>query len=260
MKWILLFLMIIVSVHAEAQKKIRINAKKNISGLEKMEIVINGNSYFIDTLYNTIILPQEHQFDTLEINPGGIKVLCNFENDSSYTLIGACCASTDIVPSWKCPDSTIENIEELSDEAFYEQHEANKQHMMDRPQITFKIENGSSKDSIYAWYADHASFPSFKLIDEEGWQYGSPIKGFYWSNISFFEFFKSTRDFKALNTKHPDGTIHWMMNEQGIVEDVYPDYDQDESLGTIATRLFGNNHYTITYDLLTKQITLTKDD
>jgi len=151
-----------------------------------------------------------------------------------------CCAMTDVAPS--CRFRLIKyNVIDTTDE----EDETIQYALMDMPSITFKIKTGNKKDSIYAWYQDHACFPSFKWIDEKGWDYGSPVKCFYWSNISAFTFFKSKADYSK------------DLNEFGIIEDIFPE-DQEgyEHLGTIYVRLFDDEKFMITYDVKKKRIKL----
>ncbi len=246
MKYLIALLLSGFLTYGFSQKTFKVNSNAG----RKISIKINGHEYnTIDSSYRTITTASS-VFDTLQISGGAnsyeTKILCDFKHDSSYTFILACCGSIDIVPSWKLSYDSLKIWSEQMDTNYEAAHFKFQSWFMDHPKITFRIKNGSAKDSIYAWYSDHACFPSFKLIDENGWKYGSPIKCYYWSNISFFEFFKTKAiyDEKFIN--------------QGIIEDHFPDYS--EKLGVIATRLFDDGWYSITYDLKTRQIILTQDD
>lgn len=221
------------------------------------EIIVNGKLYHIDSTYTKIetLFPK---FDRLSFKEDDfredIKVYCNFKSDSSYTLIGACCGSTDIVSSWKARID-VSNWKIVTDTSVYFDMEMAKAVLMDKPVITLKVINASLKDSIYGWYSDHSCFPSFKLLDDKGWKYGTPVKCFYWNNISPFVFFKSKQNFSA-STK-----------ENGVVEGEFPDVSDVDSpnnknyqeLGVIYIRLFDDESYNIIFDNKTQKVMLTHD-
>lgn len=212
-----------------------------------LPVRINGAVYVLDSSYTSV--PTYYPlFDTLTFVHEGtdeaFSVLCNFHPDSSYTVIHACCGSLDLVTSRKACDKRLrewsENYDTESDKI--------QQVLMDRPSFILQLENGTKADSIYGWYSDHACFPQFRLLDNTGWAYGEAIKCFYWSNISYFEFFKSSADYRSF------------MNEAGIVEDVYPDFpDTVEHLGHVAVRLFDDAWYVVSYDVATGKIRLRRE-
>jgi hypothetical protein len=181
------------------------------------------------------------QFDTLrfisEASNANDKIICNFKPDSSYSIAGACCASLDIIPSSKFKNDSLE--------IWFEDYESNftkiQKTLLDRPKISMRIET-EYKETIYGWYVDMACFPQFKGLNTEKWEYGVPQKCFYWNNISPFIFFTSTIDYES--------------NENGIIEDVYPEYDEIEILGEIQVRLFDDDHFTLTFDPETKKVKL----
>ena len=207
------------------------------SNIGKKTVVINGKNYTIDSTYSKIETAYP-KFDTLLFKNDGWeddhKIYCNFKPDSSYTFILACCGSTDIVPSWKANHDSLKTWD----------FNKCKSLLMDKPHITLKITNGSSKDSIYGWYSDYSCIPHFKILDKKGWKYGVPVKCFYWNNISPFIFFKSKEDYSKSR------------KEDGVIENEYPEEDY-QKLGLIYLRLFDNKNYTISYDVITKNTTLT---
>jgi hypothetical protein len=207
------------------------------SAVDTVIVELNGKDYQIGETA-TKLKTNFPSFDTVRFKNynGKAPILCNFKPDSSYTLFSACCASVDIIPTWK---TQIDSIKYWDYE--YEFDKIQKI-TMDRPFFTLKIINGTNRDSIYAWYEDAACFPSFKLIDKKGWKYGVPGKCFYWTNISSFVFFKSKMDYSKDKDKY------------GVVNDVFP--DNTEELGRIVIRLFDNQRFIIMYDVKLKTVTL----
>lgn len=238
MKWMIAILFYLsASVWGFGQKYFQLQ-----STIGSFDIILNGKIHTIDSNFKK--LPTRFpQFDTLRFRnetwSDETAFICNFKPDSSYSCITACCGTTDIIQSWKLQNDSVRFWDlELDFDKI-------QRLFMDRPSFTLKIKNGTSKDSIYAWYCDHACFPSFKLIDKNGWEYGTPAKCFYWSNMSMFEFFKSKEDYSK------------DINQYGIVEDVFPDGSQ--RLGYIFVRLFDDEKFTITYDVKKKNIRLEYD-
>ena len=228
----------------------RINSKLH----DAVNIVVNGKEFTIDSTF-TSVSGNYPKFDTLiiKIRDKGHnnRILCNFKKDSSYTIVYASCGNPDIIPSWK---TNYDSLKIWSDD--YENCSAKIQsYLSDRPSFTLKIINGSANDSIYGWYIDYACFPQFKILDEKGWNYGVPVKCFYWNNISSFMFFTSSEEYKKY------------IYHDGIVEDIYPDFTFEsetdksniEMLGIITVRLFDNEKYVISYDVKTKGISLSYD-
>ena len=215
----------------------------------EISIRVNGKQYTIDSTFTSI--PTAYPlFDTLifEIRDSNSIILCNFRKDSSYTIYHASCGNPDIIPSWKLDYDSLKiwNID-------YDKYSLKIQnHLSDKPSFTLKIKNGTTKDSIYGWYMDYACFPQFKILDEKGWNYGVPVKCFYWNNISRFMFFTSSKNYKKY------------IYHDGIVEDIYPGFTFESEtdkpnidvLGLITVRLFDDENYVITYDVKTKGITL----
>lgn len=222
------------------------DAFKINSSAGKVKITINGIKYEIDSNYTSIKtrFPIMDTITFLEQTIGensGRKLICNFKPDSSYTITPACCATLDIIQSYKV------NIDSLNYWGEKEQYDKIQEKLMDQSYFILKIKNGTKKDSIYAWYTDYACFPSYKLIDEIGWEYGIPVKCFYWSNISTFTFFKTQQDDSEFK------------NEFGVIEDQFPS-EKSETLATITVRLFDKDRYIITYDVLKKKISLEYQD
>lgn len=220
------------------------------SALEKeMSIVLNGDTIVIDSSF-TKIESNYPIFDTLiflnNVDVVQPKVLCNFQPDSLYSLHYACCGSIDIIPSWKIDFIT-------KNEIWYDDNRY-QDLMMDLPSFTLRVVNNFEKDSIYGWYVDHACFPSFKLLIDNDWEYGIPLKCYYWNNISEFDFFTSNQDYSS----HID-------DDTGVVEDWFPYPNDDEKtviekVGTIRVRLFDNDSYLLIYDVQTSTVHLEIDD
>jgi hypothetical protein len=212
----------------------RINSK-----IGSKEIIVNGKLYKIDSGF-TKIETQYPKFDLLSFKYDAwvddIKIYCNFKPDSSYTCILACCGSTDIVSSWKTEHDSL-GVWGL---------EKTQALLMDKPVFTLKTIHATLKDSIYAWYADHSCYPTFKIVDDSGWKYGTMVKCGYWNNISPFLFFKSSADYSE--NRRPDGTVVQVFPEEGYKEQ-----------GIIYIRLFDNKSYTISFDYATKNIRLSYD-
>jgi hypothetical protein len=216
------------------------------SSIGEITIEVNGKTYTIDSTFSRI---KTHYpgFDTLlfrTVSDGmDREILCNFQPDSVYTFLPACCGSIDIVP--------FRETQVVEDSLWWDDFEGNFDKIqavfLDRPFVTLKVVNGSVKDSVYGWYSDHACWPSFKLLDSIGWGYGAPVKCFYWNNISTFVFFTGTG---------PDTAGR---NEQGVVEDDFPeDYFATgyAKLGDITVRLFDRRRYVITYDVASGRVEL----
>lgn len=204
--------------------------------------MLNNMVYTIDSDVKKIPI-RYPRFDTLQIIDKSwrtnIKIVCNFKPDSSYSFFINCCGMTDIAATWR-----FNHIKPFDST---ETEEAMRHELLDRPYFIFKIKNGTRQDSIYAWYQDHACFPSFKLIDKTGWAYGVPQKCFYWNNISPLTFFKI--DIAPLA----------YADETGVIKDIYPeDEDGYEHLGTLYVRIFDNDTYVVTYDGKTQKITMRK--
>lgn len=234
---LLFLLLLLYSGLAIAQSSFQIS-----STVGAQQIKVNGKLYPVDAIPCTI--PSHHpDFDTLHLRDfGGLNgpgILCNFQPDSSYALIMACCGTTDIVPSWKLQHDSIAVWSEREETGYLQLL------LKDNPRFKLRIKGKESSTPIYAWYADHACFPQFKQIDEKGWIYGATVKCHYWNNISPFEFFISQKDYAAL------------MDENGLINDEYPD-NEVQLMGHVFVRFFGEGQYTITYDIKSKEITVEK--
>lgn len=205
-----------------------------------IHISVNGRTYLVDS--NEVRIPTKFpSFDSLRIldeSPHGDKaIVCEFLEDSSYSIVVACCGSLDLVPTRKAKDADLVGL--------YAEYEANFEliqgKLLDHPKFEFRVKHASAKDSIYGWYVDHACFSSIRVIDEQGWQYGQAAKCFYWSNVSTFEFFQSHHDFSG------------DMDSLGTIMDVYPD-DERKSLGYVTVRLFRDDWYVVEYDAKRERI------
>ena len=207
---------------------------------DRLRLEINGRIFYLQEKPINISTNYP-QFDTLvflsEGSNSNDKIICNFKPDSSYSIASACCASLDIIPTSKLKNDSLK--------AWYEDYESNfskiQKALLDRPHISLRLRS-ESNDTIFGWYVDMACFPQFKKLDVEKWDYGAPEKCFYWNNISPFIFFRSS--------------VHYESNEKGIIEDVYPEYEEIEILGEIQVRLFDNNAFILTFDPETKKVKL----
>jgi hypothetical protein len=237
---IIISVALLVGGYGFGQKSFKIKSNVN----RPIEIMVNGNVYAIDSTFQEIET-NFPEFDSLFLSwEKGHRtkdpILCNFKPDSLYSIFHSCCATLDVYPT-----NEVEN-DSLNHWDFEADHSKIQKLMLDNPSITFRT-NGEITDSIYAWYVDYSCMPQFKLINEKGWEYGSPDKCFYWSNISWFRFFKIQKDFSTFQ------------NEKGIVEDIYPDQELSntyELLGQIVVRLFDNDKYIIYYDVGEKKVSL----
>ncbi|MFN8394202.1 MAG: hypothetical protein U0176_05945 [Bacteroidia bacterium] len=205
-----------------------------------IHVSVNGRTYLVDS--NGVRIPTVFpRLDSLKFKDPGAQgshsIACEFLPDSSYTIVPACCASLDLVPSWKArnPDLLL----------LYEEYEQNIEliidKLLDHPKFEFRVNHASAKDSIYGWYVDYACFSSIRVIDEQGWRYGQAAKCFFWSNLSTFEFFQSHHDFSG------------DMDSLGTIVDVYPD-DERKSLGYVTVRLFRDDWYVVEYDAKRERI------
>ncbi|MBX2947734.1 MAG: hypothetical protein KF704_00530 [Crocinitomicaceae bacterium] len=201
-------------------------------------VEINGRTYRINST-EIHISTNYPNFDTLAfLNEGPdqfMKVLCNFKPDSNYSLTVACCGSMDIVPTHKLQTDKLLFWDNEED------HEEVQALLMDKPHISLQLTQ-ASEQPVYGWYADMACFTRYKQLTTTKWEYGTPEKCFYWNNVSTFLFFESE------NTC-PDG---W--NEQGECE-AYPD-EAITVLGSVTYRLFDNERVVISYDPVSKKISL----
>lgn len=215
------------------------------STVGKVQISVNGKVYPIDSNF-TRIRTAYPEFDTLRIveksQMGSNPIVCNFKPDSSYSLIVACCSSLDIVPSRKANSDSLR--------IWLEEYEENvgriQSLLLDHPQFTLRLKNGSFQDSIYGWYVDYACFPRFRMLDQSGWDYGAADKCFYWTNISTFAFFKSTEDY-ANDT-----------DSLGVVHDVFPE-DGVAVLDRITVRLFDDERFVLDYDVRKGKVVLRRE-
>jgi len=207
---------------------------------DSLWVEINGQKFCLNKEPITI-RTRYPQFDTLsfisETSNSNSKIICNFKPDSSYSIMGACCANLDIIPSSKLKNDSLD--------LWFDDYQANfskiQSLLMDLPFIALRLETETS-DTIYGWYVDLACFPQFKRLNTEKWEYGVPQKCFFWNNISPFIFFKSSVSYES--------------NESGIIEDIYPDSEEIEILGAIQVRLFDNERFILIYDPETKKVKL----
>ena len=207
---------------------------------DSLWVEVNGQKFCL-TKEEINIRTHYPQFDTLrfisEASNSNDKIICNFKPDSSYSIAGACCASLDIIPSSKLKNDSLK--------IWFEEYETNfpkiQKLLLDKPFVSMKIGTENS-ETIYGWYVDLACFPQFKRLSTEKWEYGVPQKCFYWNNISPFIFFKSS--------------VNYESNENGVVEDIYPENEEIEILAEIQVRLFDNERFILTYDPETKKVKL----
>lgn len=204
---------------------------------------VNGKRYLIDSTY-TKIKSHYPLFDTLsfgvEKGSSNREILCQFKPDSMYTLIMACCASTDIVPSWKAYADSLKHWD-------YERDFEKIQHLLlDVPKFKVKLSNASIDDTIYAWSPDYACLPRIIHVKDTLQEYGRIDKCWYWTNISAIEFFKT------------DEQLNLLKEDDGFIYEVFPK-DNRNQLADIFFRIFDNDFYTIVYDIKTKEIELIRN-
>lgn len=208
---------------------------------EPFPVTINGTKYNLNNT-ETIVQTNYPGFDTL-LFPGIVldddfKVICNFKPDSGYSLINACCGIMDIVPTRKLQS---DKLLFWDNEESYEEMQAL---LLDRSQISLRLTQASERP-VYGWYADRACFTRYKQLTTTKWEYGTPNKCFYWNNVSTFLFFES-------ENACPDE-----LNQQGECEE-YPD-ETITVLGSVTYRLFDNERFILSYDPLSKKVSLAYD-
>lgn len=231
---IIVIFLLIMNLNSFSQDHFNLNT---VIG-DSVEVTVNGTKIYLHSEY-TNIKTNYPKFDTLFLS-GKEPIICNFKPDTNYSVCGACCATLDVIPSSKlnCDSLKIWNFEEDASKI--------QNQLMDRPFVSLRLSQ-STNDTIYGWYADYACMPKFKALTREKWEYGVPVKCFYWSNVSPFMFFKSIEDY----TKG--------LRNNGEIEDEYPDYEKIEKLASINLRLFDNHRFILTYDIDTETILLEYD-
>lgn len=208
---------------------------------EVFPVTVNGTKYILNDT-ETRAKTNYPDFDTL-VFPGiilgeDIRIICNFKPDSSYSLVNACCGSPDIVPTHKLQTDKLLFWDNEEDQ------EEVKALFMDKPYISLQLSQSSDRP-VYGWYADMACFTRYKQLTTAKWEYGTPEKCFYWSNVSTFLFFES-------DNACPDG---W--NSQGECEE-YPD-ETITVVGSVTYRLFDNDRFILSYDPVSKKVSLAYD-
>lgn len=206
---------------------------------------INGVNYEVDSSGFLEIQTNYPGFDTLTfLRFGNHPILCNFKPDSSYVVFMACCGSSDVV--------SYNKFENFKRDCFGFESEFlvldAQDYLLDSPQISLRIKS-QTKDTIYGWNADYACSSKFKRMTTQSWDYGTPMKCFYWSNINRFEFFTSGRNYLE------------EANKEGVVEDIFReigfgDEKEDPVLGAVAVRLFDNHHFEIIFDPISHEVTI----
>lgn len=199
-------------------------------------IKINGKEYNIESS-KQLVKTNFPDFDTLYFDSEE-PIICNFKPDSSYSLIMACCGSTDIVSSYKYEITKSMNFESEKD------IEEIKSVLLDQPYLFINTINNFT-DSIYAWNSDAACQPVFNKLDKEFWKMGQPPKCYYWSNINYILFFQKDTKYSSINDKDDD--IESLLEIDGV-----------HRLKYIAIRFFDNEHFEITFDKSINEIFIIK--
>lgn len=209
-----------------------------------VEVLINGKVYAIDSM-GADIETNYPGFDTLNfLNRGDQDIVCNFKPNRSYVVSGACCGSLDILPIEK-KKALLDHYEQIED---IEAEMSNiKEYTLDFPTFSFKLTKNSN-DSIFFWSADYACQPRIIHSTNEIQEYGSASKCFYWSNITFLQFYET------------DDPREFTYGEDGMRYDYLPDFQEVEDRGTIAVRLFDDHHFLVTLNVDTGEIYLRYDD
>lgn len=207
------------------------------SEIGSMAVKINGIQYQLDSI-GTKINTKFPTFDTLVFLEDGSNshtpIICNFKPDSAYTISFACCGSLDVFPTSKQKNDSLSLWNYDTD--FYKiQNE-----LMDQPFISIKTLN-HPKDSIYAWHADAACETEHRIINKTLWKLGIPPKCFFWSNITYIQFFKTDHTIP----KHKKTDLEEFLDIDNIVE-----------LTSISFRLFDDERFVIIYDEKKNQATL----
>lgn len=208
-----------------AQDSFRINSTINHS----IPLKINGKAYTIGKDFTEIAVSNEAFYELVFLNrkSDSSKItLCNFKPNTDYSIIIACCATLDIVPSSKINDQLKSWWNNDTDDNFYEI----QNHLLDKPELYFDILN-LDHDFIYGWNMDWSCTPEIVKLTGGLQHYGVPIKCYYWTNMNTVSFFKASKE--AFN----------------FGEDMLPDYEKIEVLKHINFRIFDNNSYVITYNM-----------
>ncbi|MFT5778778.1 MAG: hypothetical protein ACI837_001734 [Crocinitomicaceae bacterium] len=226
MKQSIIIFLIGLSSYATGQNNFSLNSEVGDSLL----VEVNGHKFFLNKEPIGIITNYP-LFDTLTLLGDGPnindRIICNFKRDSSYTIAGACCSSLDVLSASKLKNDSLGIWD------FEEDHSKIQHLLMDRPFISMRIAS-EVQDTIYGWYVDMACFPQFKKMEVEKWEYGVPEKCFYWTNISPFIFFENKVNYLD------------QVNENGISEDIYPEYEEIEILAKVNLRLFDTDRFILT--------------
>jgi len=224
MKTILfLLIFLITSAYCYSQNKFTLNS---VAGLQTIQI--NGKQYSIDSI-GIKIKTNYPKFDTIVfISLYNIPILCNFKPDSIYSIIGACCAELDIVPTSKLSNDSL-YIWDIEIEGDYERIQS---HLMDKPFISIRTKK-NPKDNIYAWQETFTCMPQYKLINSNLWSIDTSPRSFYWSNIMTIQFFKTDNKMPS----HQETELETFLGIKNIVE-----------LSSISFRLFDDERFIITFD------------
>lgn len=239
MRYFLLSSLLFISLHGIAQTTFRL-----ASSWSEHEITVNGQVYTIDSVGITI---ETHYpgFDTLVLPfSSNIPILCNFKPNREYLIVPACCATLDVVPKEK-EQQLVQSGGWLEDD--YEDMSRIQDYLMDQPTFSVGLTRPAS-DSIFFWSADYACEPKIVPVTETPVNYGSVYKCFYWSNITFLQFYSSfePREF--------------MTGTDGLRYDYLPNFEEIEDRGTIAVRLFDDHHFNVELNSETCEIYLRYDD
>ncbi|MCW3104037.1 MAG: hypothetical protein JWO09_2477 [Bacteroidetes bacterium] len=225
-------LLLMLTLTSYSKNKFSLNSSVGVQ-----TVIINGREYSIDSIGKKI--PTHYPgLDTLsfkdEDRESNFPIICNFKPDTSYSLIGACCGSIDIVPASKL------SYDSLKYWSWPEDIEKIKYQLMDKPFISIRTKK-NLKDSIYAWHEDASCITEHKVISTQPWRLGVPPKCAYWNNITTILFFKTDNTLPS----HEETDLEEFLSIKNIV-----------GLTSISFRLFDDGRFIIIYDEKNNKATL----
>lgn len=211
------------------------------SDIGEQSVQVNGKAYLIDSI-GVRIKTHYPLLDTLvfltESANSKQPILCNFKPDSLYFISAACCGSLHLVEASQLINDSLKYWDYETD------FDKIQNQLMVKPFISIRT-IVKPKDTIYAWHADAACMTECNPITNKPWSLGVPPKCFYWSNITYVQFFKTN----PLMPTHQDTDMEEFLGIKNIVE-----------LNHIAFILFDEEKFMITYDEKKNAVSINYDN
>ncbi len=211
------------------------------SQVGKVELKLNGNVYTIDSSYTTVKINYPKFDSVVLISNHHNEFLANFQPDSTYTIVLACCNSLDVVASYRADNDSLKYWDVETE------HHKIQRVLLNSPKISLQLTE-NRKDSIFVWLADAACFPRLNRLSTKKWNYGIPEKCFFWNNITTFQFYKNEPNYPNFELGDKDTGFEFFPNEER------------EVLTSISFRLFDDKSYLITYDPKLNKAFLTQEN